>query len=57
MFVGAVGTGVLPAEYFGIPERFSVFSATGFNAVLGGYLFFGKLEKAAPEPQKGDERK
>lgn len=57
MFVGAVGTGVLPAEYFGIPERFSVFSATGFNAVLGGYLFFGKLEKEAPEPQKGDERK
>lgn len=43
MFLGAVGTGVLPSEYFGIPERFSVFSASGFNAVLGVYLFRGKL--------------
>lgn len=46
MFLGAVGTGVLPSEYFGIPERFSVFSASGFNAVLGVYLFRGKLRTA-----------
>lgn len=39
MFLGAVGTGILPRAYFGIPERFSVFAATGFNAVLGVYLF------------------
>lgn len=39
MFTGAIGTNILPQEYFGIPERFSVFAATGFNAVLGVYLF------------------
>ena len=31
----------LPHEYFGITERFSVFAATGFNAVLGVFLFLG----------------
>jgi hypothetical membrane protein len=45
MFIGAIGVGVVPAEYFGIPERFSVFSATGFNAVLGVYLFGGFKEQ------------
>lgn len=41
MFVGAIGVGVVPKEYFGIVERFSLFAATGFNAVLGIYLFKG----------------
>lgn len=41
MFSGAIGVGIVPAAYFGIPERFSVFAATGFNAVLGMYLFKG----------------
>lgn len=41
MFAGAIGTNIVPREYFGIPERFSVFAATGFNAVLGVYLFCG----------------
>ncbi len=41
MFMGAVGTNVVPEEFFGIPERFSVFAAAGFNAVLGVYLFRG----------------
>lgn len=41
MLTGAIGVGVVPKEYFGIPERFSVFAATGFNAVLGIYLFRG----------------
>ena len=41
MFVGAIGKGVVPPEYFGIVERFSVFAAVGFNAVLGVYLFSG----------------
>lgn len=44
MFVGAIGVGVVPPEYFGIPERFGVFAATGFNAVLGVYLFKGYSE-------------
>ncbi len=41
MFVGAIGSGAVPPEYFGIFERFSTFSAVGFNAVLGVYLFKG----------------
>jgi hypothetical membrane protein len=41
MFAGAIGTGIAPKEIVGIFERFSVFSATGFNAVLGVYLFLG----------------
>ena len=41
MFIGSVGTGVIPPAYFGIAERFSVFAAVGFNAVLGWYLFTG----------------
>lgn len=41
MCVGAIGVGIVPKEYFGIVERFSLFAATGFNAVLGIYLFRG----------------
>ena len=41
MITGAVGTAVLPHDYFGIPERFSVFAASGFTAVLGVYLNMG----------------
>lgn len=41
MFMGAIGVGIVPKEYFGIAERFSLFAATGFNAVLGIYLFRG----------------
>lgn len=39
MFMGPVGMGVFPAEYFGIFERFSTVAAVGYNAVLGTYLF------------------
>ena len=39
MFIGSAGTGIVPPEYFGIVERFSVFAAVGFNAVLGWFLF------------------
>lgn len=50
MFIGAIGVGVVPKEYFGIAERFSTFSAPAFNAVLGVYLFGGfkvrKVHKA-----------
>ena len=41
MFIGSIGTAVVPKEYFGIVERFSVFAAVGYNAVLGVYLFKG----------------
>ena len=39
MLVGAMGMNIVPKEYFGVVERFSVFAATGFNAVLGVQLF------------------
>ncbi len=45
MLVGAIGMKIVPAEYFGVVERFSVFAATGFNAALGIHLFFAKIEK------------
>lgn len=35
----ALGMKIIPAEYFGVVERFSVFAATGFNAALGIQLF------------------
>ena len=44
MLAGAVGIKIVPAEYFGIAERFSVFAATGFNAALGIHLFLMKPE-------------
>lgn len=39
MMVGAVGMNIVPKDYFGIVERFSVFAATGYNAVLGIELY------------------
>lgn len=39
MLVGALGMKIVPVEYFGVVERFSVFAATGFNAALGIHLF------------------
>lgn len=42
MLVGALGMKLIPSKYFGIVERFSVFAATGFNAVLGIHLFLAK---------------
>ena len=41
MMIGSIGTAIAPPEFFGIVERFSVFAAVGFNAVLGLYLFNG----------------
>jgi len=43
MFMGPFGINIAPKEYFGIFERFSVFAATGFNAILGIFLFAGKF--------------
>lgn len=46
MLIGAVGMKLVPAGYFGVVERFSVFAATGFNAALGFHLFcMGAKEK------------
>ena len=44
MLVGAMGMKLVPAAYFGVVERFSVFAATGFNAALGIHLFCMKSE-------------
>lgn len=35
---------LVPAQAFGVVERFSVFAATGFNTALGIHLFCGKEE-------------
>lgn len=39
MLIGAIGKSAVSPDCFGIVERFSVFAAVGFNAVLGAYLF------------------
>ena len=44
MIIGAMGMKIVPAQYFGVVERFSVFAATGFNAALGIQLFCMKEE-------------
>lgn len=44
MLTGACGMKLVPAAYFGVVERFSVFAATGFNAALGLHLFCMKAE-------------
>lgn len=45
MLVGAMGMNIVSKEYFGIVERFSVFAAVGYNAVLGVQLFRMKPAK------------
>lgn len=49
MLVGAVGTNALPQSVFGIFERLSTISAVVFNAVLGWYLFSGKLSTSVAQ--------
>ena len=39
MMIGAMGMNIVPKDYFGIVERFSVFAVTGYNAVLGIELY------------------
>lgn len=46
MLVGALGMKIVPACYFGVVERFSVFAATGFNAALGLHLFLSKPQES-----------
>ena len=44
MLTGALGMKLVPAGFFGVVERFSVFAVTGFNAALGVHLFCAKPE-------------
>ena len=46
MMTGGIGSGIVPKEIFGLFQRFSNFSATGFTAVLGVYMFKGFGEGA-----------
>ena len=46
MLIGAVGTKAVPPEFFGIVERFSVFAAAGFTAVLGLFLFLPGVDSS-----------
>jgi len=46
MFIGAIGTGIAPPEYFGLFQRFSnLIAVNGFLTVLGLYLFAGRFDK------------
>lgn len=49
MLAGALGTKIVPLNYFGVVERFSVFAVTGFNCALGIHLFLSKEDKEAIE--------
>lgn len=51
MLAGALGIKLVPAAYFGVVERFSVFAATGFNAALGLHLFFTPIEERSRSQQ------
>ena len=48
MTLGAIGSGLMPKAVFGLFERFSTFSTVIFNAILGLYLFSGKLTPPIP---------
>ena len=39
MALGSIGTGIVPIEYFGIPQRFSVFSVVIYSAALSWFTF------------------
>ena len=39
MFVGSIGIGLAPKEYFGVLERFSVYSVVVYTALLGLFGF------------------
>lgn len=47
MFIGPVGTSIVPNAYFGIAERFSVYSVAIFNAILElyGFVFIDRVEE------------
>ena len=53
MLMGPVGMASFPPEYFGIAERFSIYAANIFSAILGLYLFNG-FRKALTSENPGD---
>ena len=48
MFLGSIGTGVAPKEYFGVLERFSVFSVVIYTALLGLFGYTYKNYQTSP---------
>ncbi len=48
MFLGSIGTGVAPKEYFGVLERFSVFSVVIYTALLGLFGYTYKNPQTSP---------
>ena len=48
MFIGSIGTGISPKEYFGVFERFSVFSVVIYTALLGLFGFTYRNHQAPP---------
>jgi len=39
MFIGSIGTGVIPEEYFGLLERFSIYSVVTFTGIISIWGF------------------
>ena len=56
MVVGAMGMNIVPKDYFGIVERFSVFAVVGYNAVLGVELFRTDLIHSNSQIMRGTKQ-
>lgn len=54
MLIGPIGTSIIPRAYFGVSERFSVYSIAVFNAILGlyGFIYIDKIEKRHEKVKK-----
>lgn len=48
MFFGSIGTGIAPQTYFGLFERFSVFSVVIYTALLGLFGYTYKTPQIPP---------
>lgn len=48
MFLGSIGTGLAPKAYFGLFERFSVFSVVIYTALLGLFGYTYKTPQIPP---------
>ena len=48
LFFGSIGTGVAPRAYFGLFERFSVYSVVIYTALLGLFGYFYKESNITP---------
>lgn len=48
MFFGSIGTGIAPQAYFGLFERFSVFSVVIYTALLGLFGYTYKTPQISP---------